>query len=350
MRASSHSGAAINAFVGDRRARDRHDALVAELVERAHDIGPSLPDGRALRLALDQLDVSVEAPGRRDLVDAHPQRLGEQVAHLREVVEQSNADRKAHSSSPFSYPCTMLKDEAGRVAGDVIHAAWGQGRAVRRDGTTSSPGPAFHRFGNGSMIAFPATVIFGEGRIGIGEGTTIGPLASLSAGMPVHADLRGDPVITIGDRCTLGKGIGIVGHERIENRRRHLDRALRVRDRPEPRLRGSRPADRHADVEERARVDRIGELARPRRGRVAGRAHRPARSSSRRAPSSPASTCPTTPWSRAFPRASYASTNRGVGWRGVAARTPASAGPPGANPTIVDGFRPPGRLSLCTAG
>ena len=28
--------------------------------------------------------------------------------------------------------------------------------------------------------------------------------------------MRGDPIITIGDRCTLGKGIGIVGHERIE--------------------------------------------------------------------------------------------------------------------------------------
>ena len=34
--------------------------------------------------------------------------------------------------------------------------------------------------------------------------------------MPSQAGLRGDPIITIGDRCTLGKGIGIVGHERIE--------------------------------------------------------------------------------------------------------------------------------------
>ena len=66
------------------------------------------------------------------------------------------------------------------------------------------------------MIAFPPTVIFGEGRIAIGAGTTIGPLASMSAGMPSQAGMRGDPIITIGDRCTLGKGIGIVGHERIE--------------------------------------------------------------------------------------------------------------------------------------
>ncbi len=110
----------------------------------------------------------------------------------------------------------MLRDEFGRLAGDAVHAAW---RTVVRFGAI---GPrhrrarAFARFGAGSMIAFPPTVVFGEGRIAIGAGTTIGPLASLSAGMPSQAGLTGEPVITIGDRCTLGKGIGIVGHERIE--------------------------------------------------------------------------------------------------------------------------------------
>jgi acetyltransferase-like isoleucine patch superfamily enzyme len=74
----------------------------------------------------------------------------------------------------------------------------------------------FARFGAGSMIAFPPTVIFGEERIAIGESTTIGPLATLSAGFPSQVAMTGDPVITVGDRCMLGKGIGIVGHERIE--------------------------------------------------------------------------------------------------------------------------------------
>jgi acetyltransferase-like isoleucine patch superfamily enzyme len=110
----------------------------------------------------------------------------------------------------------MLRENAERIAGDAIHAAW---RAVERLGAM---GPrhrrarAFHTFGAGSMIAFPQTVLFGEGRIALGRGSTIGPLASISAGMPSQADMRGDPVITIGDRCTLGKGIGIVGHERVE--------------------------------------------------------------------------------------------------------------------------------------
>jgi acetyltransferase-like isoleucine patch superfamily enzyme len=110
----------------------------------------------------------------------------------------------------------MLRDEVGRIVGDAIHAGWNTVARYGAIGPRHRRARSFLKFGNGSMITFPPTVIFGEGRIAIGEGTTIGPLASLSAGMPVHAGLRGDPIISIGDRCVLGKGIGIVGHERIE--------------------------------------------------------------------------------------------------------------------------------------
>jgi acetyltransferase-like isoleucine patch superfamily enzyme len=113
-------------------------------------------------------------------------------------------------------PKRAWSDEAGRIAGDVVHAAWKGIVRVGAIGPRHRRARNFHRFGDGSMIAFPSTVIFGEGRISIGDGTTVGPLASMSAGMPIHADMQGDPIITIGDRCTLGKGIGIVGHERIE--------------------------------------------------------------------------------------------------------------------------------------
>ncbi|HET9727815.1 MAG TPA: acyltransferase, partial [Acidimicrobiia bacterium] len=110
----------------------------------------------------------------------------------------------------------MLRDEVGRLTGDAIHAAWNVIARRGAIGPRHRRGRAFARFGAGSLIAFPPTVIFGEGRIEIGVGTTIGPLASLSAGMPSQAGLRGEPIITIGDRTVLGKGIGIVGHERIE--------------------------------------------------------------------------------------------------------------------------------------
>src|SRR3954469_23244716 len=110
----------------------------------------------------------------------------------------------------------MLRDEVNRVMGDVVHVAWSGLTRVGAMGPRHRRARRFARFGEGSMIAFPPTVIFGEERIEIGNGSTVGPLASLSAGMPSQIGMRGDPIITIGDRCTLGKGIGIVGHERIE--------------------------------------------------------------------------------------------------------------------------------------
>jgi acetyltransferase-like isoleucine patch superfamily enzyme len=109
-----------------------------------------------------------------------------------------------------------MRDEFGRLAGDVVHAGWERIVRVGAIGPRHRKARAFNRFGDGSMIAFPPTVIFGEGRIAVGARTTIGPLATISAGMPSQVGLRGDPVISIGDRCMLGKGIGIVGHERID--------------------------------------------------------------------------------------------------------------------------------------
>jgi acetyltransferase-like isoleucine patch superfamily enzyme len=114
------------------------------------------------------------------------------------------------------YRSRVLRDEVNRVLGDVVHVAWDRVVRIGAIGPRHRRARRFARFGAGSMIAFPPTVIYGEQRIEIGEGTTVGPLATISAGMPSQADLQGDPVITIGDRCSLGKGIGIVGHERIE--------------------------------------------------------------------------------------------------------------------------------------
>jgi len=109
-----------------------------------------------------------------------------------------------------------LHDRLAALRAAAVQRAWTKTVRYGAIGPNQRAAHKFHAFGAGSMISFPPTVIFGEGRIAIGAGTSIGPLASLSAGMPIHADSRGDPIIVIGDRCTLGKGIGIVGHERIE--------------------------------------------------------------------------------------------------------------------------------------
>ena len=114
-----------------------------------------------------------------------------------------------HAPLPF-------RDALSVRAGDMIHWAWSEVERFGAIGPRHRRGRRFNAFGAGSMIAFPQSVLFGEGYIAIGEHTTVGPFASIAAGMPIHADGRGAPIVTIGDRCTLGKGIGIVGHERIE--------------------------------------------------------------------------------------------------------------------------------------
>jgi acetyltransferase-like isoleucine patch superfamily enzyme len=108
------------------------------------------------------------------------------------------------------------RDALAAVRSDLVQRAWTATVRYGAIGPRHRAARRFHSFGDGSMVAFPPSVIFGEGRIAVGSRTSVGPLASLSAGMPMHMAERGDPIITIGDRCTLGKGIGIVGHERIE--------------------------------------------------------------------------------------------------------------------------------------
>ena len=99
---------------------------------------------------------------------------------------------------------------------DFIQRAWDA--TVRHGSIRANTRAAkrFARFGKGTVLMFPTTALMGEQRIEIGAHTHIGPLATLSTGMPTTAHLAGPPILTIGDRCLLGKGIGIVAHERIE--------------------------------------------------------------------------------------------------------------------------------------
>jgi acetyltransferase-like isoleucine patch superfamily enzyme len=103
-----------------------------------------------------------------------------------------------------------------RLAADLIQRAWDA--AVDHGSISSGTRRArrFASFGAHARIVFPSTALMGEQRIEIGDHTLIGPLATLSAGMPTTAHQPGSPIVSIGARCLLGKGIGIVGHERIE--------------------------------------------------------------------------------------------------------------------------------------
>jgi acetyltransferase-like isoleucine patch superfamily enzyme len=62
------------------------------------------------------------------------------------------------------------------------------------------------------MIMWKPTTIFNEQYISIGNDVLIGPGVALSAGMVPGQECLVTPVVTIGDRCLIGRGSGIVGH------------------------------------------------------------------------------------------------------------------------------------------
>jgi serine acetyltransferase len=83
-------------------------------------------------------------------------------------------------------------------------------------GPSSAAGRRFGSFGEDSIICFPQGAMFNERFVRIGAGTLIGPNVSLSAGMVPGQVCLTDPVVTIGDRCLIGRGSSIVGHLGID--------------------------------------------------------------------------------------------------------------------------------------
>lgn len=107
-------------------------------------------------------------------------------------------------------------DPARLAANDALLAGWE--RFVRRAtiGPRSARARRFRVFGEGSAICVPFAALYGEEYIELGADCIVGPYSTLSAGvMPGHVPDH-IPAITIGDRCLIGKGSGIVGHFSIE--------------------------------------------------------------------------------------------------------------------------------------
>ncbi len=110
---------------------------------------------------------------------------------------------------------TRIRFAAMGVAGEVIRGAWQ--RAERWGGIwpTSRVASTFGTFGEGALVAFPQGALVNPQAIHIGAGTLIGPHTVLAAGiMPDQAGLGRD-VVRLGERCVIGRGCGIVGHNRI---------------------------------------------------------------------------------------------------------------------------------------
>lgn len=105
---------------------------------------------------------------------------------------------------------------AKSAVGDLIHDVRDVTTGWAAIGPDTRRGRRFGAFGEGSVIAFPPTTIMNEQYIHIGSMTVLGPYIALSAGMAPGQTCITDPVVSIGDRCLIGRGSGIVGHLSIE--------------------------------------------------------------------------------------------------------------------------------------
>ena len=105
---------------------------------------------------------------------------------------------------------------ASRWAGELLQVAYARAQRVGAIGPRHRRARAFRSFGDGTAICFPVTALYGERYIRLGAQTIIGPHATLSAGVSPAHDLGDIDAISIGDRCLIGRGSGIVAHESIE--------------------------------------------------------------------------------------------------------------------------------------
>jgi acetyltransferase-like isoleucine patch superfamily enzyme len=65
------------------------------------------------------------------------------------------------------------------------------------------------------MMAFPPGTMFGESSIVIGTDVLVGEFVTLSAGLAPGQDLGPDPVLTVGDRCVIGRGSHVIAHQSV---------------------------------------------------------------------------------------------------------------------------------------
>ena len=110
------------------------------------------------------------------------------------------------------FPRTVLSPKRRALAAGLIHRAWAWISAVATVSPDDEQGRRYRALGAGSCLAFPPGPIINEGWIAIGEATLIGPQVSLAAGLPGEPlDPSAPPIITIGDRCNIGRGSSLNG-------------------------------------------------------------------------------------------------------------------------------------------
>jgi serine acetyltransferase len=103
-----------------------------------------------------------------------------------------------------------------RLLGRVARSLLALSRDVGIVGAEDDLAQRFGSFGTGSALLFPQGVIYNEAYLRIGEGTMVGPGVCITAGMGPGQPMLTNPVVTIGDRCIIGRGSHVIGHWSIE--------------------------------------------------------------------------------------------------------------------------------------
>jgi len=111
----------------------------------------------------------------------------------------------------------QLRRRAHGLVGEALQAAWAWAGNAGAIGPESPRGRRFAHMGAGSWVAFPPGAVFGEEYISIGARTMVGPYVTLAAGLAPGEVLQvpDGVAISIGERCTIGRGASIVGRHRI---------------------------------------------------------------------------------------------------------------------------------------
>ena len=109
-------------------------------------------------------------------------------------------------------PRPMVPSRLRVVLSEVINTVWEAVGRVAVIAPDDARGRRYGALGPGSCIAFPPGATINEGWISVGAETLIGPFVSLSAGLPGEPlDPARSPIVSIGDRCNIGRGSSING-------------------------------------------------------------------------------------------------------------------------------------------
>ena len=113
-------------------------------------------------------------------------------------------------------PESRLQQLRRRVLNDLVHRSWDRIRSAGAIAPGTARAERFGSFGEGSLVGFPPSTLYGEAQIHLGSDTMVCSWATLAAGYdPSQAEVP-PRALVIGDRCVIGVRSGIVAHESIE--------------------------------------------------------------------------------------------------------------------------------------